>query len=497
MKRVAVLLPFLFTFLLSSNCGSDSVGSDENGENGDREKEVTFTIDRNVTHQTIDGFGFFGARDVWWAGNHDNLFSEEWAQMIIEDLGLTIWRNEYYPPETPNSPQDADWDKQRPAVEGIAAAAENAGVDLKMIYTVWSPPEHMKIRLSSDGSHLPGSAGRTRYVDEPHPGGTKDGGTLNPEMYEEFGHWLADGIALYEELGIDIYAISPQNEPLFEQFYNSCYYRVDWYAEMLERSMPVVRERYPDVKIFGSENMLEMEGLDDRRWFYHYHLMNQNPAALDELDIWSVHGYTDGVAPTESARASAAWRNHFEDYAKPSGKPTWMTETSGFEDRWLSETSQPGALDLGLAIHAALHFGNISAWVWWQGSQLNELGRYNLMQGEANPGKRYHVSKQFFRYIRPGAERVDLHYDDNDGVFATAYQHNEMDTFTIVAINTNSEPVILNLDGNQIPGQFDQYVTTAGQNTNKTEGVAAGEITLPASSIVTLVHGNVYEHLNN
>ena len=316
-------------------------------------------------------------------------------------------------------------------------------------------------------------------------------------MYEEFGHWLADGIALYEELGIDIYAISPQNEPLFEQFYNSCFYRVDWYAEMLEQSMPVVRERYPDVKVFGSENMLEMEGLDDRRWFYHYHLMNRNPAALDELDIWSVHGYSDGVAPTETARASAAWRNHYEDYAEPSGKPTWMTETSGFEDRWLSETNQPGALDLGLAIHAALNFGNISAWVWWQGSQLNELGRYNLMQGEANPGKRYHVSKQFFRYIRPGAERVGLQYNDNDGVFATAYQHNEMDTFTIVAINTNSEPVKIILEGGQLPSQFDQYVTTAGLNTGKTEGVNADEITLPALSIVTLVHGNVYEHLKN
>ena len=129
-------------------------------------------------------------------------------------------------------------------------------------------------------------------------------------------------------------------------------------------------------------------------------------------------------------------------------------------------------------------------------SSFLENVRTVLMQGEANPGKRYYVSKQFFRYIRPGAKRVDLQYNDNDGVFATAYQHNEMDTFTIVAINTNSEEVRLILDGDQLPGQFDQYVTTAGQNTNKTEGVASGEITLPASSIVTLVHGNVYEHLN-
>jgi glucuronoarabinoxylan endo-1,4-beta-xylanase len=484
------MLSILFAILMVINCGGDSVDPDVNGENGDQKKEVTLIIDRNISHQTIDGFGFFGARDVWWTGNNENLFTEEWAQMIIEDLGLTIWRNEYYPPATPEQSQDADWEKQKPVVEGIAAAAENARVDLKMIYTVWSPPADMKVAISDDDSWTD----RERLVGVPHPDGTKEGGALDPTKHEEFGNWLADGIALYEELGIDLYAISPQNEPFFEQFFNSCFYHPEWYAEMLKESIPFVRERYPDIKIFGGEGMLSMEV---QQWFHHNELIQpHNEDARNQLDIWAVHGYVDGVNPTSSSEAADLWQAHYNEYAEPTGKPQWMTETSGFNEHWLRKGEDAGAMDLGLAIHAALHFGNISAWVWWQGSQLGDIGRYNLMQGEANPGKKYYVSKQFFRFIRPGAERVGLQYNDNDGVFATAYQHNEMDTFTIVAMNTNSEPVLLNLDGNQLPGKFDQYVTTAGLNSDKTDGVSADEISLPALSIVTLVYGNVYEHLN-
>lgn len=483
------MLPFVFLFTF---CGSDSDPENGNGENG-LITEITLSIDRNITHQTIDGFGFFGARSVWWDGNHDNLYSDEWARKIIEDLGVTIWRNEYYPPETANSPQDADWEKQRPVLEGLARVAEEAGVDLKMIFSVWSPPEDMKIAISSDGSHLPGAAGKDRYIDQPHPGGTKEGGTLNPEMYTDFGNWLADGIALYEELGIDIYAISPQNEPLFEQFYNSCFYRTDWFAEMLRESMPVVKERYPDVKIFASENMLGMEGGSDRNWFYHTEMM-KNPETLDQLDIWAVHGYLDGVNPTESSTAARNWQNHYLDFAEPTGKPVWMTETSGYHDHWLTDGSQLGALDLGLAIHAALHHGNISAWVWWQGSDAGTISEFNLMQGEET-SKRYYVSKHFYRFIRPGAERLQLDYDDNEGVFATAYYHSEMDAFTIVAINTNAEPVSLNLDGENIPAGFEMVVSSASRNAVNEGMVSVSEIELPAQSIVTLVNGNVYESI--
>lgn len=492
MKKIIRCFPILIIVIpLAASCKSTGTDNHQD-ENGDESNVVTVSIDKNITYQVIDGFGLFGARSVWWDGNRNNLFSEEWARMIIEDLGVTIWRNEYYPPQTPISPQDADWEKQRPVVEGLARAAGEAGEDLKMIFSVWSPPDEMKIAISESGNHLPGPGGKTREVDVPHPGGTKWGGTLNPEMFEDFGNWLADGVALYEELGIDLYAISPQNEPLFEQFYNSCFYRTDWFAEMLEHSIPVVKNRYPDVKIFASENMLGMEGGTDRQWFYHTELM-KHENALDQIDIWAIHGYLDGVHPTVSSTAARNWRNHYTEFSKPTGKPVWMTETSGYHDHWLTVNGQAGALDLGLAIHAALHHGNVSAWLWWQGSDAGTLNEYNLMQTETNPGKRYYVSRQYYRYIRPGAERIKAEYNNSDGVFATAYYHEEMETFTIVAINTNTEPVKLQIEGSNLPESYKMIVTNSQLNASDEREVLLSEIEIPAISIVTLVHGDAFK----
>ena len=74
----------------------------------------TIIIDKTVKYQTIDGFGFFGAADVWWASQ--GLWNEAWGDKVINDLGITIWRNEWVPPAAPGDSQDADWNKQKPVV---------------------------------------------------------------------------------------------------------------------------------------------------------------------------------------------------------------------------------------------------------------------------------------------------------------------------------------------------------------------------------------------
>jgi hypothetical protein len=38
-------------------------------------------IDKSIKYQTIDGFGFFGANDVWWASQ--NLWNDAWGDKVI------------------------------------------------------------------------------------------------------------------------------------------------------------------------------------------------------------------------------------------------------------------------------------------------------------------------------------------------------------------------------------------------------------------------------
>jgi O-glycosyl hydrolase len=444
---------------------------------------ATLTIDRKQPLQTIDGFGFFGAQSVWWDGNAGNLYSDAWAEQAITDLGITIWRNEYYPPATAMQGQDADWNKQKPVVEGLARVARSRNVPLKFIFTVWSPPEALKCSVSSDDVRQPGI---------PHAGGTKNGGTLDPGQYTNFGNWLADGIELYRQSSAEVYAISPQNEPLFKQTFNSCFYKPEWYAQMLTQIVPVVKARFPNVKIFGPENMLGMEGGNDRQYFYHNYLMN-NATARQQLDIWAVHGYVEGVTPSATSQMARLWQTVRTEQAAPASKPVWMTETSGYVDTWPGTTDKPGPLDLALAIHSALYHGQAAAWVWWQGSDLGALNEYNLMQGAGRKSKRYYVSKHFYRFIRPGARMVKAMYNDAEGVLGSAYEHPQMGAFTVVLVNTGTKTAKITLNGNDLPDTFDFYQTTATDNCVKKDPVQKDNILLPPQSIVTLVNGNVYE----
>lgn len=451
----------------------------------------TATIDRSQKYQTIDGFGFFGAKSVWW-DNALNLYSDAWATQVIQDLGITIWRTELSPPATPSAPQDADWDKQKATIEGLYRIAKANRVTLKYIFTVWSPPADLKCALDANDNALSGT---------PNPGETKNGGTLDPAKYMEFGNWLADGIQLFKNSGINVYAISPQNEPLFKQPYNSCFYKpangsIGSYANMIKKVIPFVKARFPDVKVFGSENMLAMEGGADRQYFYNAGLMSDN-MALSNIDILAVHGYSDGISPTASSSLAQLWKTTKTEHKDPSGRPYWMTETSGYVDNWLGTTAQKsGAINLAMDIHAALYHGNASAWVWWQGSSNSGISEFELMQGTDLKGKKYYVSKHFYRFIRPGAQMVKLIYDDAIGVFASAFENTAMGSFTIVLINNSDKQVKMNFAGANVPGDFDYYLTTsaAGDNcTKKSSVVAKDNVELPPYSVVTLVNGNVFE----
>jgi O-glycosyl hydrolase len=488
---LCLLLITTFFGACSKNTGTSTTPPAGPGQPTVPEVSTTVSIDRNTKFQNMDGFGFFGAQDVWW-GAANNMYSDAWATQVIDDLGITIWRNEYYPPSTPTRSQDADWNKQKPVVEGLARIAQQKKVPLKFIFTVWSPPADMKVALDADNNPISGT---------PNAGGTlgdgNNAGTLDPAKYTQFGNWLADGIQLYKNSGVDVYAISPQNEPLFKQKdFNSSFYKPQrWYGEMLKNSMPVVKARFPNVKIFGSENMLGLEAGKDRQWFYHQNLKT-DPAALQNLDIWAVHGYVEGITPTATSAMATLWTTAKTEFMTPSGKPFWMTETSGYSENWKeSDPKKAGALDLAMAIHAALYFGNASAWVWWQGSALGPINEYTLMQGTGAKGKKYYVSKQFYRFIRPNAKMVKVTYDESLNVLVSAFEHTQMGAFTVVLINNSDKKVKLNLSGADIPASFDMYTTDAGSAncTKAATAVQKDKIELPPSSVVTLVNGRFTE----
>ena len=191
--------------------------------------------------------------------------------------------------------------------------------------------------------------------------------------------------------------------------------------------------------------MLEMEGKSNN-WPYFYHQAIKNSTnATNNIDILAVHGYSDGISASSGSELAKMWTNHTEQFSGPMNKPVWMTETSGYTDTWTGSGNTPGALNLAMDIYSGLNFGNMQAWVWWQGSETSGISNYSLMSNNTG-GKKYYVSKHFFRYIRPGAVRVKSSSDDTD-LFVTAFEHQEKGTNTIIIINSGSESKSVSIQG--------------------------------------------------
>jgi glucuronoarabinoxylan endo-1,4-beta-xylanase len=328
-------------------------------------KAAELTIDRATTYQTIEGFGFFGAADVWWS-SPSAVLDQAWTDKVIDDLGISMWRNEYVSEATV---QDAKWETMRPVVQAMVDTAKRRSVKLKILLSVWSPPAALKC-LSDDKNLACTGNPPTRPKD------TKGGNILDPAMRADLAKWLIAGLQLYKDMGAEVYGLSFQNEPYFAEPYNACVYAQDNYTATLAAIGPSVKAAFPNLKIFGAENMLGIEcgkspGTAFDTWFYTANIMSV-PAALSAIDAFAVHGYVDGVSASATSNLASMWTSLRNATAK-TGKALWMTETSGYFHTWPGTTDKPGPLDLGQAIYAALAYGNVSAWTYWQGSEKEGL----------------------------------------------------------------------------------------------------------------------------
>jgi hypothetical protein len=143
-------------------------------------------------------------------------------------------------------------------------------------------------------------------------------------------------------------------------------------------------------------------------------------------------------------------------------------------------------------MQTALYYGDLSAWVYWQGSGLGGINEYNMMS-DMVVGKKYYASKNFYRFIRPGAVRIATTSPDPE-VSITAYEHAANGTHTMVLINsgTTAKAINMSVTGSGLPTSYEMFVTSATRNCESVGNVStAGSITLPARSVVTLQAGGM------
>ena len=155
---------------------------------------------------------------------------------------------------------------------------------------------------------------------DPIPSGPNRAALSIRQSTTEFADWLGPGINLYRGEGVEPYAISPQNEPFFVQSFNSCWYKQEWYPEMLIGAISRVKANYPGVRFSAARACWKWRpptttgsgSTTSRSW---------TPAgARNNVDILAVHGYSDGVAPTSGSTLGHLWSSHKTAFRRPDGQ---------------------------------------------------------------------------------------------------------------------------------------------------------------------------------
>lgn len=425
----------------------------------DKPGRETVTVDLSTRYQTIEGLGGFGPKKVWWEA--PPYYDEQYLDRIVGELGTSVVRTQLYwdlePANDDGDPRhtdvarlnfgpESDNGKQLPFLRALAARG------VKLIATAWTPPVWMK--LDPDDHLAPFCHGQC-------------GGRLDPDKRDEFAEYLVAYVKLLKaKAGVDLYALSFSNEPLFAQGFESCVYTEADYAKTLEVVGARFRAEKLGTKLFGPEHMGSFKWnaafferlLDDR-------------AAAPYLDIYAVHSYLDGV---RADYGSADGWSRMAERVGAAGKPLWMTETSGYDGSWAQ------AFETARALHLALRHGRVAGWVYWYYAG-------NVLRDGA-PTPLFYTLESYYRFIRPGATQVGSSATDAN-VLVTAFRRGA--TLTVVLMNNAPKESRLSLQvtGGALPSPLAAYRTSEHENVAKLGRVDPAALVLPGRSITTLVAG--------
>lgn len=207
---------------------------------------IDLSVDPATTYQTIAGFG--GANQMWGtqfpgASDIKKAFGTEEAA-----LGLSLFRIRI-------ASDPGQW----PWIVDVAKEAQKYGA--KILASPWSPPPGLKSSGSDVGGHLP------------------------EENYGAFVDHLNDFVEYMASNGVDIYAVSIQNEPDIQVEYESC----DWTAPAMRDFLKNYGHLIEGVKIAAPESFHFNQDFTNA-------LLNDGEAAA-ELDIVAGHIYGGAWLP--------------------------------------------------------------------------------------------------------------------------------------------------------------------------------------------------------
>lgn len=382
------------------------------------------TVNLSSEKQVIRGFG--GMNYPAWQGSD---LTADQRQTAFGNgngqLGFSILRIHVDPDKT-------TWSKE---LDTAKAAIKNGAI---VFASPWNPPADMAQTVNGQ-----------KHV--------------NPAKYGAYAQHLNDFVSYMKENGVDLYAISIQNEPDYANEWT-------WWTP---QEMLTFMKNYAgtiNCRVIAPESFQYIKSMSDP-------ILNDSQA-LANMDILGAHLYGTQVSnfPYPLFKQKGA------------GKELWMTEVyypnseANSADRW------PEALDVANHMHNAMVEAEFQTYVWWFIRR-----QYGPMKEDGTMSKRGAMMSQFSKFVRPGYTRVDATKNPNTNVFVSAYKGDNK--VVIVAINKGtsaiSQKFIMQNGASTSATKAAAWITDSTRNVaaGSDINISAGAFTaqLPAQSVTTFV----------
>ncbi len=400
-------------------------------------QDIEISVDS--THQTIRGFG--GAFIEFWQPDLTATHVQTAFGVGDGEIGLSILRLGINPDST-------QWD------ESLEAAQKAQELGALIFASPWNAPANLlKEGVEND--------------------------TVAVEHYADYAEHLNNYYKYMKRNGVDLFAISVQNEPDFAE---------DWTGWSTEGMVKFLRENAPDIET----RVMAPESFQFRR-DYTDPILNDSLATAN-TDIIGGHIYGGG--------------NSRYELAEEKGKEVWMTEyllnehTGASSEDWTAlpeEEVWDQTIQMAYTVHQSMK-NNMQAYIWWYLKRYYSFlddGTYRGINGEVT--KRGYAFSHFSKYVRPGYKRIESAGPFGRGflrVNISAYRDTLTDEVVIVAINQESGPKQVNFVINGMnSGTFSPIQSTIDDTIEPLDDIAVtGDsfpYELPGKSITTFISSGI------
>lgn len=383
------------------------------------------SINLAAQKQLIRGYG--GINHPAWIGDLTAAQRETAFGNGNNQLGFSILR--IYIDENKNN-----WSRE------LATAKKAKEKGALLFASPWNPPSDMAETFTRNGV---ANQKRLRY-----------------DKYGAYAQHLNDFVTYMKNNGVELYAISVQNEPDYAHTWT-------WWTptEMLN-----FMKNYAgsiNCKVIAPESFSYMKNMSDP-------ILNDSQA-LANMDILGAHLY----GTPESSFSYPLFKQ------KGANKELWMTEVYYPNSNNNSADLWPEALEVSYHIHNAMVLGDFQAYVWWYIRR-----QYGPMKEDGTISKRGYNMAHFSKFVRPGYVRVDASANPSNGVYISAYKGDNK--AVIVAINKNTSAVSQKFTfQNGTGGSVSSWITDGSRNlaAGSSYSVSGNTFTaqLPARSVTTFV----------